>query len=36
MSADLLRASRARAAGPGHELALGEVVTAVEYDVVGG
>lgn len=28
-------ASRARVAGPGHELALGEAVTAVEYDIVG-
>ena len=35
MSADPLGASRARAARPGGELALGEVVTAVEYDIVG-
>lgn len=33
--ADPLGASRARGAGPGYELALGAVVTAVEYDVVG-
>ena len=32
---DPLGASRARGAGPGHQFALGEVVTAVEYDVVG-
>ena len=32
---DPLGASRARAAGPGHELALGEVVSCVEYDIVG-
>lgn len=35
MSADPLGASRARAAGPGGNLALGRVVTGVEYDIVG-
>lgn len=34
-AADLLGASRARRAGPGDHLALGEVVSCVEYDVVG-
>ena len=32
---DPLGASRARRAGPGDHLALGEVVSCVEYDVVG-
>lgn len=33
--ADPLGASRARGAGPGDHLVLGEVVSRVEYDVVG-
>lgn len=32
---DPLKASRSRRAGPGTEFALGEVVAAMEYDIVG-